>query len=443
MAIPAKTVLIGKTAVALATGTTTITGLSDGQIGIFNPTGTIQTTGSQDIILASGAASGRNPRLTKIIRKGTTTAIYKRVYANPANQVWNIGYVGSGAATNNFVLPTASYNPAYGLKVQNMSTIYPPFPTVYAQYTHKYGATNQNPLYVADQLALDLNNQLLVNSTTASGGQYAYVDVLTNLTLATAPFTAGGTATVAYTNGSPTVVFTDSGTSTSFAAGLAAGCWIRIGSSATTDPVYQISSVVNTSATVTTVTLTRPFVGTSVTAGALTTIKVGASASILPASDTLVGFRVTVAGNLFTSNNWAETKPNTMVNVVCTDNLASTVRSIGTSYLDGVGTVAQISKMERESMGYIGAENRTQLPYANDEYATAYAAAAALTSPPTAGYTVYTILVNETFSGHSAQGLQKNEPYHVELCVNSGDSSLISSLDTQLAAVLNATVTTL
>ena len=74
-----------------------------------------------------------------------------------------VGYQGVGNNTLGFVTASGTATTSYGIKIENLVTLAPPFPKAYSQYTLRasVGTVNLNPVYVADQLAKDLNQKKL------------------------------------------------------------------------------------------------------------------------------------------------------------------------------------------------------------------------------------------------------------------------------------------
>jgi hypothetical protein len=429
----AKHVLVHKTSGSLGSQAANPSVITDGDIALYNGNTSAVLAASYSgglvpFFYAQGVPSGRNVRLSPIIKSGAVKSITKKVYAATVQPILIAGYQGSGALTLNFLAASGSTNVPYGMKIENLVNNVPPFPKAYSQFTltASKGAANQNPVYVADQLAKDLNNQLTVMPT-IDGGQFALVDVLSDLTLATAPQSAGTTPTYAVTNGSNVLTITAGATDLALNAGTAAGCWIRIGGSAATYPVYQILSVATTSSTAT-ITLTRPFVGTTATGVAIANLKVGASASVLPTSSSLAGIKVTVTGNYFTGNNYAASKPNTNVNIPLSDTLAGTPVSVSQALVYGSGSANYVLNQEMQALGNLGVENRIWLPLPNDTYAVTGV-----------NYDCYSLYYENAVADKSAQGQGRIEPGILDIYVVNGttvtnfESSLVSLTGVQSA----------
>lgn len=402
MTASSKQILIHKDGATCPITSGTIQGLTQGQIGFFTPGGTVITTGGSavDFMVAQGPVSGAQPRVSNVIKAGTALYITKKAYAAATAQVFKAGYQGSGSLNINFV-----QDGTYELKVMDLTTNTPPFPTSTA-VVPTANLANQNPVMVADLVAGATNSQLLVNPA-LNAGQFAFVTVLSDITSVQAVTGNTGSevnVTGTVTNGSAIVTLSAAFSGTG-ATTLAGGDWIRIGhATATTSPVYQILSVSST-----TVTLTRPFVGTSASSVALGAIL----SANYPTTNSLAGFAVTITGNYFTGTNWYETIPNKMGFVACGQDLTGTPVSITTNFAAGSGSVSQVSKFENEELGYLGAENRIWFPYPNDVYAAQNVGSAA-------GYDLYTIGYNGIFSDKSAQGLYRNEPMELTIAVTNG-----------------------
>jgi hypothetical protein len=416
--------------------------LTDGQLAFYNANTNAAfidtaTPGVIPFYVAMGVPSGRNARISPIIKAGAVKNIEFKSFTPTVQPILTAGYQGTGALTLNFLAASGSTTVPYGIKIENLVTNVPPFPKAYAQYTltASKGAANQNPLYVADQLVKDLNSQLSIMPV-IDGGQFAIVDVLSDLTLATAA-ASGTSVTYAVTNGSPTLVITDTVALTNGTA-LVAGCWIRIGANGTAglNPVYQIANVVVTSSTVTTVTLTRPFVGTTAASAAIAGLKVASATSVLPTSSTLVGIKVAVIGNYFTANNYAASKPNTNVNIPLLDTLAGTPITVSQALVYGSGSANYVLNQEMQVLGNLGVENRIWLPLSNDTYATTNIGTGAEASTPSNGFTVITLNYDNSVSDKSAQGQGRLEPGSLDICINNYQTGTTAQTMTNLVAMI-------
>jgi len=442
----AKHVLVNKQTAAVSSSQVLVSApsspaaLTDGQLAIFNgdtnaPIAEGSTPGVVPFYVAMGVPTGRNPRISPIIKAGAVKKIEFKSYVDPVQPVFNVGYQGTGNNTINFIAASGSSTVPYGIKLENLVTLAPPFPKAYSQYTLRNGITAfNNPVYVVDQLAKDLNSQLIAMPS-IDGGQFAVVDVLADLTLAIAPAT-GTSVSCVLNNGSNTLTITDTVALTE-AAGISTGCWIRIGSSsgAAIAPVYQIANKVTNSSTVTTITLSRPYYGPNLTA--ITNIKVASSATAsLPSTSSLAGLRVTVQGSYFTSNAYAAGRLNTMINIPLMDTLAGTPISVGTPMVYGSGTVSEVLKKEMQSLGDLGVENRIWMPLPNDTYAASNIGTGASAASPTNGYSIFTLYYENSVSDKSAQGMGREESGMLDICINNYQTGTTAQTMTNLVALL-------
>lgn len=412
----AKHVLVHKSgSTLLATGANPSV-ITDGQIAIYNGDTNAAVSSAVGLIpsfyVAQGVPSGRNPRISPAIKLGAVKSITKKAYVPPVQPIEIVGYIGSGSNTINFIAASGSSTVPYGIKIENMVTTTPPFPKVYAQYTLRQGVTAvNNPVFVCDQLVKDLNNQLSVMPS-IDGGRFAFVDVLSNIT-SVALVTSGSSAiTGTVVNGSNAVTL--SASAAGGATDIAAGDWLRIGSTtAATSPVYQIASVVGTA-----VTLTRPFVGTSASGVAL-----GAVLSAnYPTTSSLAGIKISVTGSYFTTNAYAAGKLNNMINVPLMDTLAGTPISITQGMTYGSGTSDEVLKKEMQALGEMGVENRIWMPLPNDTYAVSGT-----------GYIGYSIYYENPVSDKSAQGIARVESGTLDIYVVSGTT--VTTFDAVLASI--------
>jgi len=392
--------------------------LSDGDLGLYNGntaavlSATYTTAGSIPFFYGQGVPVGRNPRLSPIIKAGAVKSITKKGYTVPVQPVMIVGYQGSGSNNINFLAASGSQTVSYGIKIENLITLAPPFPKAYSQYTLRNGTVAyNNPVWVVDQLAKDLNQQLSVLPT-IDGGQFALVDVLSNLTSVQLVTSAPANITGTVTNNSN--ILTLSASAVGGTTASAAGDWIRIGSAtATTSPVYQIANV-----STTTVTLTRPFVGTSASSVALGAIL----SANYPTTSSLAGLKISVTGSYFSANNYAAGKLNMMVNVPLLDQLAGTPEFVSTAMVYGSGTYNEVLKKEMQALGDIGVENRIWMPLPNDTYAV-----------PGTGYIGYSIYYENPVSDKSAQGQGRMEPGMLDIYIV--DSTTVTNFEAALAAV--------
>jgi len=403
--------------------------LSDGDLGLYNGNtaavipASSYTGGVAPFFYAQGVPAGRNPRLSPIIKAGAVKSITKKGYTVPVQPVMVVGYQGTGSNNINFLAASGSQTVSYGIKIENLITLAPPFPKAYAQYTLRNGTlAYNNPVWVVDQLAKDLNEQLSVLPT-IDGGQFALVDVLSDLALTTTAAT-GTSVTYTVTNNSNIITIVAGSGNVTVDASLAAAKWVRIGGSATTNPIYQIANVSGGGTPTVTVTLTRPFVGTTATGVAIANLKVDSN---VPGTSSLAGLKISVIGSYFSSNNYAAGKLNMMVNVPLLDQLAGTPEFVSTAMVYGSGTYNEVLKKEMQALGDIGVENRIWMPLPNDTYAV-----------PGTGYIGYSIYYENPVSDKSAQGQGRVEPGMLDIYIV--DSTTVTNFDIVLAAISGVTI---
>jgi len=415
--------------------------LTDGQLAIFNAdtnspiaeTSTPSATAVVPFYVAMGVPTGRNPRISPIIKAGAVKKIEFKSYTAPVQPVYTVGYTGSGSTNINFTQSSGTGTVSYGIKIENLITLAPPFPKAYSQYTLRYSSLSDpknNALWVCDQLAADLNNQLSVMPS-IDGGQFANVEVLSNLAATTAPY-SGGTPVWAATNGSATITISGG---TSLLTVVAPGDWIRIGTAATTGtttfPIYQVSSVTAVGTTGSTLVLTRPYAGATVTSQAIANMS---STSTGPTSGTLAGLKVSVTGSYFTSNAYAAGKLNSMINIPLMDQLAGTPISLTTPMVYGSGTVSEVLKKEMQALGEMGVENRIWLPLPNDTYAASNIGTGG--GAVGNGYSVFSIYYENSVADKSAQGQGRVEAGALDICIVTGmNSTTVTNFENALAAV--------
>lgn len=411
----------GSVLVPNATLTTPISSpsaLTDGQLAIFNAeTNTAITNGSAPGLIpfyvGMGVPAGRNPRVSPVIKAGAVKKIEFKAYTQPVQPVYYVGYKPAAGGTIGYVAASGTATVSYGIKIENLVTLAPPFPKAYSQYTMRasVGTANNNQVFVADQLAKDLNSQLAVLPT-IDGGQFALVETVVN-TASTGIVTSGAVAiTGSITTNSN--VLTLSGTPSPV---LAVNDWIRIGagtvSADAANTVYGVYQIAGTSGN--TITLTKPYAGVT---GA--TLALGSIANTAIAS-ALVGLRIAVTGSYFTSNNYAAGKLNMMINIPLMDTLAGTPIQVATLATEkmvyGSGTVSEVLKKEMQALGELGVENRIWMPLPNDTYAASNVGTGG-SSTYGNGYGIFTLYYENSVADKSAQGQGRVESGMLDICVN-------------------------
>jgi hypothetical protein len=422
-----KNVLIG-TDVAYTTAASPYL-LASGEIGVYSLANdgtytliTAAVSAAQallPVVIAQGVPAGKN------IKFFTIQPREKRAYLNtaftaPIPNVFVTGYDGVTAA---YALPSGAAG-TYDFKVQNLTYGNPPFPTVGSTPFFQTSAA-ATQIAIAEAIVRDVNaTMLLSGNDTMPAQRFALAETLS--AAATAALTSAPTATV--TNGSATVIF--SATSTD----LVVGSWLRFGAAnGTTYAIYQIASVATT-----TVTLTKPYVNSSIAIGAsiagLTSGFV-VNATVVAAN---AGVRVTEFGNTFNGSNVLEPMPNKILNVSCNVNLSGApvqnnqivtkayTAAAGTIttgvYTEGNGTYPQVFKKELVAAGYIGFINRIFLP---DNFP--------LYSVSTTNYVTLGLQYGTSVTDYTAQGYKAGETLSAIIAVPTG-SSQATTLNTILAS---------
>ena len=243
-----KNVLIG-TNVSYTTATNP-TLLAAGEIGIYsiNPAlttnngytrltnaaaGLAAANAGLSILIAQGAATGRNIKSFVVPPKAFGKAYLNSAYVAPVPSAWTAGYDGVTATYD----LTSGVAGTYGFKIQNTTVGNPPFPTLSStpNFTTAGSATS---IAIANAIVKDVNSQaLLPANLVAPYENFAFSEVLSSAT--TAATTSVPTATVI--NGSASVTLSVSSTS------VVAGDYIKFGSAtATTAAIYRVKSVVTT-----------------------------------------------------------------------------------------------------------------------------------------------------------------------------------------------------
>jgi hypothetical protein len=431
----AKHVLVNKTGAAssdtalIVNSAPSPASLTDGQLAIYNaetnaPITNGATPGLIPFYVAMGVPTGRNPRISPIIKAGAVKKIEYKAYTVPVQPVYTVGYTGSGSSSINFTQSSGTGTVSYGIKLENLTTLTPPFPKAYSQYTLRYSSSSDpknNAVWVCDQLAADLNNQLSVMPT-IDGGQFALVEVLCNLTPDTAAATGSVTPTFSIANNS-NIITINVASGTVASTVLAPNVWLRINGTSTASynanelagAIYQVASVSGIGTSTATVTLTRPYVGPSIVAKSLVSTSL-ATATGSPSSSSLAGLRITVTGSYFTSNAYASGKLNSMINIPLMDQLAGTPISLTTPMVYGSGTVSEVLKKEMQALGEMGVENRIWMPLPNDTYAASNIGTGGNLIGN--GYSVFSIYYENPVADKSAQGQGRIESGMLDICVN-------------------------
>lgn len=369
-----KNVLVGTDT---AYTTEALASITAGKIGVYSQGSdgtytllTIAPTADQKklpLVIAQGTSIG-----TKTVTLLPSSVIgYKSIdYAAPVPNVWNIGYDGSAYDLNNGVAGT------YNVSAKNISNGNTPFPSVNASV---YCSTTAiaTSMYIASEAAKQINSQTALRAgAVMPENNFVFASVLsaeTTVQLASTVTVANITATV--TNGSPTVLLTNTGT-----LNVVSGGYIRIGHATTkTVPLYKVlTGCSTTSAGPITITLEQPYLNAQQALGTVTAgLAVGYIAAL---TGVAAGIRLVEFGNRFIGSTYLEAQPNLIMSASVSGNLAGTVMqnnsSVTKSYMgsagtvttgiynEGAGTYSQIFKKELVAAGYRGFTNRLDLPYA-------------------------------------------------------------------------------
>jgi hypothetical protein len=440
-----KNVLIG-TNVSYTTAATP-SALAAGEIGVFSvsaagaftrltdaATGLAAANAGLPIMIAQGAAAGRNIKSFMVPPKSFGKAYLNSAYVAPIPSVWTAGYDGV-IATYDLTSGTAG---TYGFKIQNTSVGNPPFPTLSSTPSFQTSGSATS-IAIANAIVKDVNAQALLPANLVVPEQnFAFSEVLSSGTTAQMVDGSAGNVTSTVTNGSAMVTLTATGTIT-----IAAGAYIKFGSVAgTTAAIYKVKTGVSAATSPATIELESPYVNTQVALGtSIATLATGtASAATINSPSVTAGIRVTEYGNRFNGSQVLEPQFNTTLNLACSVNLSGTpmqnnqtvargyTAANGTPataaiYTEGAGTYSQIFKKELWAAGYSGFINRSFLPDNFPIYSVAG------TNYATIGLQ-YTSFVND----FTAQGFIAGESLNAILAVPTGSGQL-----TNLGNVLNST----
>lgn len=409
--------------------------LAAGEIGVYSvsaagvftrltdaATGLAAANAGLPIMIAQGAATGRNIKSFMVQPKSFGKAYLNSAYVAPVPSAWTAGYDGVTATYD----LTSGVAGTYGFKIQNTTVGNPPFPTLSStpNFTTAGSATS---IAIANAIVKDVNSQALQPANlVAPYENFAFSEVLSSAV--TAATTSTPTATV--TNGSPSVTLSVA------SASVIAGDYIKFGSAtATTAAIYRVKSVATTA-----VELETPYVNAQVALGTAIAGLVTGSATAATVNAATAGIRVTEYGNRFNGSQVLEPQYNIIMNLACSVNLSGTpmqnnqtvakvyTAAAGTPataaiYTEGVGTYSQIFKKELWAVGYSGFTNRSFLPDNFPIYSVAG------TNYATIGLQ-YNTLVND----YTAQGFIAGESLNAILAVTSGAAQF-----TTLGLILNST----
>lgn len=212
---------------AAATKTTGGIGtLNAGEIGLFTPAGTRLTeasaaTANEFIIVRAQDGSVDNPNIMSgVIKKANIISATRRVYAADTQQVTNIGYDGASGS-----IVTAN-NTLYHVRINLRQSMTSNHGGLYV----KHGIYETDSSAAQWEIAQGIADSLIRNFS-----KEADVPMLAERLCDEAGAAMTGTGTLAVTNGSKYVL-----AGTDVDAVLVVGDFVRIGGTATTDPVYQV-----------------------------------------------------------------------------------------------------------------------------------------------------------------------------------------------------------
>jgi hypothetical protein len=379
-----KNVLIG-TNVSYTTAATP-SALAAGEIGVYSvsatgtftrltdaATGLAAATAGLPIMIAQGAATGRNIKSFMVPPKAFGKAYLNSAYVPPIPSVWTAGFDGV-TGTYDLVSGTAG---TYGFKIQNTSVGNPPFPTLSSTPSFQTAGAATS-IAIANAIVKDVNAQaLLPANLVAPYENFAFSEVLSSGTTAQMVDSNSGNVTSTVINGSSIVTLTASG---AYTITIAAGAYIKFGSVAgTTAAIYKVKTGLSAAASGSTIELESPYVNAQVTLGTSIASLATGTASAATINAATAGIRVTEYGNRFNGSNVLEPQFNTTLNLACSVNLSGTpmqnnqtvarvyTAAAGTPataaiYTEGAGTYSQVFKKELWAAGYSGFINRSFLP---------------------------------------------------------------------------------
>lgn len=225
--------MIGQAATKTTGGIST---LNDGEIGIFTPAGVRVTEATaatiKKFIIVKKTPNGGVNLVSSPIDKSTITSIGKAAFVASADQVTNIGYNG----TNGSIIVT------------NDNKYHIRFNFVQGRTSNHGGLYIKHAFYTSDTSATQFEiAHNLLKAASVEFSKEADKLVKSEMLSDDAGAALGGAATLTVTNGSKYVV------ASSGAHGLVPGDAVRIGGTATTDPVYVVDTVSTTQIKLTTI----------------------------------------------------------------------------------------------------------------------------------------------------------------------------------------------
>ena len=303
--------------------------LADGEIVVLNSTDGILAAGSTisdspfiRIVQRDGGTASSSELISSLKIDGRNVVSFTgRSFAAPQNQIYNIGYIGSGVLdidninSNEYILRiTYKHDKEMWSQRSNTRSYY---------YTSDSAAT---PEEVARNFAV-----LIGDDTSA--------DVLVERRCNNGGVVAGSSFTV--TNGSKAVTLAAADTL------VAAGVYVRIGGTALTDPVYRVLSVSGL-----TVNLDQPYEGTSAAGVVYETI----TAALATAA--IWGLRLTGVTYTFNANTVGKFKYERVSFDVSLGAFGTTTLTKTQEAGRGSGTYEEIAELEYFAQGFDGIIDR-------------------------------------------------------------------------------------
>lgn len=298
-----------------ATKTTgTIAQMNDGEIGIFTPAGVMLTEGTaattDKFIIVKKTANGGIPLVSGIINKNDIVSAKRTLYTAATEQISNIGYNGTSGSIN--LINDNPYHVRISLRQSNTSN--------HGGLYMKHGFYNSDSAATQFEVASNLL-VALVNEFSKEPERLIKVEMLSD----NAGTAIGGAETLTATLGSRWVVSTGS------SHALVAGDAVRIGGTATTDPVYVVEEVSGAN-----IKLTSRYQGATAA---------GLAAEELTALTGAFGLKLTgIASTHKVGKLHADLRPN--IFDITLENFGTTTYAVATKAQAGNGTEKQIKELE-------------------------------------------------------------------------------------------------
>lgn len=308
---------------AAATKTTgDIDGMNDGEIGIFTPAGTRITEATaateDEFIVVKKTANGGIPLVSGVINKNDISSCTLATYTAATDKVVNIGYDGTSGSID------ATNDNDYHVRINMREGRTSNHGGLYV----KHGYYKSDASATQEEIASNLHISLV-----AEFSKEPTQKVLTEILCDEAGAAITGTTTIlGVINGSRYAAL--DGTITN----VVAGDYVRIGGTATTDPVYKVEEVTSGSS----IKLEVPYQGATSTSLAIANVEVITAAQAAAAE---FGIQLTAV------------EPNTVVGKLHGDldpvnfdvtltGFGTTPNVVGTASTPGIGTEKQVAELE-------------------------------------------------------------------------------------------------